>query len=50
LADNNGWTVAHEAANWGNLPEDFNRFDLEDNDGKTVRNAVNEGIYRIKEN
>jgi hypothetical protein len=40
LADNDGWTVAHEAVQWGHLPEGFDRWDLADNDGWTVAHAA----------
>jgi hypothetical protein len=36
LAQEIGWTVAHEAAVRGRLPEDFNQWDIIDCDGDTV--------------
>jgi ribosomal protein S18 acetylase RimI-like enzyme len=42
LADNEGWTVAHEAAFYGHLPEGFDQWGLKDNDGKTVEDVLRE--------
>jgi len=42
LADNDGRTVAHEAAQHGHLPPDFDRWDLADNDGYTVAHVAAE--------
>ena len=36
LADENGWSVAHEAAAFSNLPKDFNQWDLISKKGWTV--------------
>ncbi len=36
LADDSGWTVAHEAADYGTLPEDFDKFGLKTKKGWTV--------------
>ena len=36
LCDEKGWTIAHEAAKYNNLPENFNQYYLSDNDGTTV--------------
>ena len=43
LEDNNGWTVAHQAASIGCIPDvGFDYWDVEDNRGKTVRDVYNE--------
>ena len=39
LADEQGWSVAHEAAAAQHLPPDFDRWELADMDGYTVRDA-----------
>ena len=36
LANEDGRTLAHEAARWGNLPESFDQWDLADKSGWTV--------------
>ena len=36
VADNTGWTVAHEAAKHGILPDDFDQWDIADENGWTV--------------
>jgi hypothetical protein len=36
LANNDGWTVAHVAAQCNHLPPDFNQWNLTDNNGYTV--------------
>jgi hypothetical protein len=36
LANDGGWTVAHEAAHYNNLPPNFNQWDLVDKNGQTV--------------
>jgi ankyrin repeat protein len=36
LKDEDGWTLAHYAAEYGGLPDDFSRWDLTNNDGVTV--------------
>jgi hypothetical protein len=34
--ENDGWTVAHEAAKFGHLPADFSQWELPDKHGDTV--------------
>ena len=36
IANNHGWTVAHEAAAAQHLPPDFDRWELANEDGYTV--------------
>jgi hypothetical protein len=48
LADENGRTVAHEAAEFGKLPEGFDMWHLADKNGKTVRDLYNEREKRRK--
>lgn len=43
IADETGWTVAHEAALFGNLPEDFEHMEMADKKGTTVADALAEG-------
>jgi len=43
MADESGWTVAHEAALFGNLPEDFEHMEMADKRGVTVADALAEG-------
>ncbi len=40
LADEHGWTVAHEAAKHGHLPVDFEGWSLEDNFGQNVAHVA----------
>jgi hypothetical protein len=42
LANDNGWTVAHEAACYGYLPPDFDWWNLTDKDGQTVAQTAYE--------
>lgn len=35
-----GWTVAHEAAFWGHLPDNFNQWNLTDYNGITVADVA----------
>ena len=40
LDNEDGWTVAHEAAGRGHLPEGFDQWGIEDNDGRSVADVV----------
>lgn len=40
FADESGWTLAHQAALFDHLPEDFNQWDLQDSTGQTVADVV----------
>ena len=48
LANNRGWTVAHEAAKHGHLPEDFNQWDLGKAQGHTTVAEVAELFAEAK--
>jgi hypothetical protein len=48
LADESGWSVAHEAALFGNLPEDFPHMEMADKKGVTVADALAEGKRNAK--
>lgn len=48
LADETGWTVAHEAALFQNLPEDFPHMEMADRRGVTVADALAEGKRNSK--
>lgn len=40
VADGDGWTLAHEAADAGTLPADFDRWELSARDGTTVAHVA----------
>ena len=47
IANDYGWTVAHEAAYRGHLPPDFDRWTLATYNGVTVRDVYNNlGVSR----
>jgi hypothetical protein len=47
LADENGWTLAHQAAKYGHLPAiGFHEWSLKDKDGVTVRDVAKEVISK----
>lgn len=46
--DESGWTVAHEAALFGNLPKDFENMHWEDNNGISVAEALEQGVQNEK--
>lgn len=43
MADDSGWSVAHEAALYGHLPDGFEHMDLADRRGTTVADALVQG-------
>jgi hypothetical protein len=40
IATPSGWTLAHEAARYGQLPPDFDQWHLKDKDGLTVMRVL----------
>lgn len=49
LADENGWTLAHQAAKYGHLPvSDFHEWNLTDKNGVSVRDVAKEVISKPK--
>jgi hypothetical protein len=47
MKKDSGWTVAHEAAYYNRLPEEFDRLDLVDKSGTTVRKVAFEAwLYK----
>ena len=48
IADDTGWTAAHEAASEGHLPPDFDRWGLSDDTGWTVADVVKHRIDALE--
>ena len=48
IADDIGWTVAHEAASQYHLPPDFDRWGLADDTGWTIADVVQHRIEALK--
>jgi len=49
LSDWKGWSVAHEAVFWGNLPKYFDKWEIKDKKGKTVYEVAKERGTLAKE-
>ena len=43
MADESGWTIAHEAALYGHLPDGFEHVEMADRVGETVAQALKRG-------